>query len=74
MDLPYFVSACSDRRFYSSQILLRIDYRYIINISSVARIKPMPNSSVYAASKNAVDWITRVIAHVAVFPAPEDSE
>src|SRR6266581_4818750 len=34
----------------------------VINISSVASESPMPNSVVYAATKSAVDSITRVLA------------
>jgi len=34
----------------------------VINISSVASLNSVPNSVVYAATKSAVDWITRVLA------------
>ena len=34
----------------------------MINISSVASVSPVPNSVVYAATKGALDVITRVLA------------
>jgi NAD(P)-dependent dehydrogenase (short-subunit alcohol dehydrogenase family) len=38
------------------------DDRHLVNIASLASISPMPNMSVYAASKYAVDGLTEVLA------------